>query len=151
MTTLDANTEKLGIRLARLGQVAPADPVREFIRAFNEGDLEAFAEVVDPDVEIHAARGLRKGRDAAITWATRAPGGVQQQIEIEELYESEDRGQAVALIKRLWHWDEDGSPAGEDEMAWAFELRDGRVCSWRSFEDRGEALAAGGFASPSPE
>ena len=36
-------------------------------------------------------------------------------------------------------------------MAWAFELRDRRVRSWRSFEDRGEALAAGGFARFAPE
>jgi len=26
------------------------DPVREFIRAFNERDLDAFVEVVDPEV-----------------------------------------------------------------------------------------------------
>ena len=33
----------------------------------------------------------------------------------------------MALIRRAWHWDEDGSPAGEDEMAWVFELRERRV------------------------
>ena len=30
----------------------------------------------------------------------------------------------MALITRRWHWDEDGAAAGEDEMAWLFELRD---------------------------
>jgi len=119
------------------------DPVREFIRAFNERDLDAFVEVLDSDVELHAMRGLRKGREAARLWATRPPGGVQQTIELDELYEDTDR--AVALIRRVWHWDEDGSPAGEDEMAWCFELSDRRVRSWRPFEDRVEALHAGGF------
>ena len=38
------------------------DPVREFIRAFNERDLDAFVAVLDPDVELHSMRGLRKGR-----------------------------------------------------------------------------------------
>ena len=63
-------------------------------------------------------------------WATRAPGGVQQTIELEQLYEDEARpgtARAVALIRRRWHWDEDGSEAGVDEMAWLFELRGNRV------------------------
>jgi hypothetical protein len=124
------------------------DPIREFIRAFNERDLDVFVEVLDPEVELHSMKGLRKGRDAARLWATRAPGGVQQTIELEELYEDGTEGgggTAVALIKRVWRWDEDGSEAGEDEMAWVFELRDHRVCSWRPFEDRAAALRAGGF------
>jgi limonene-1,2-epoxide hydrolase len=114
------------------------DPVREFIRAFNERDLDAFVEVLDPQVELHSARGLRKGVEAARIWATRAPGGVQQTIELEELHEETDR--AVALICRKWHWDEDGSPAREEEMAWFFELQDRRIKSWRPYEDRAEAL-----------
>ncbi|MEX2107092.1 MAG: nuclear transport factor 2 family protein [Solirubrobacterales bacterium] len=125
-----------------------ADPVREFIRAFNERDLDAFVAVLDPEVELHSARGLRKGLRAARLWATREPGGVQQTIELEQLYEEGlegGSGTAVALIRRVWHWAEDGSPAGEDEMAWAFELRDRRVLSWRPYDDRDEALRAGGF------
>ncbi len=117
--------------------------VREFIRAFNERDLDAFVATLHSDVELHSGRGLRKGVDAARLWATREPGGVQQTIILDGLYEDPDR--AVALITRAWHWDEDGSSAGEDEMAWLFELRDGRVRSWRPYEDRAEALRAGRF------
>ncbi len=129
--------------LVRIGQEVQEvprslDPVREFIRAFNERDLDAFVAVLDPEVELHSMKGLRKGREAARLWATRAPGGVQQTIELEELYENDDR--AVALIRRVWHWDEEGSPAGEDEMAWLFELRGHRIRSWRPYEDRAEAL-----------
>ena len=124
------------------------DPVREFIRAFNERDLDAFVAVLDPEVELHASRGLRKGVEAARVWATREPGGVQQTIELEGLYEEGlegGGGTAVALIRRLWHWEESGELATVDEMAWLFELRERRVRSWRPFEDRAEALRAGGF------
>jgi hypothetical protein len=124
------------------------DPVREFIRAFNERDLEAFVEVLDPEVELHSGRGLRKGIEAARVWATREPGGVQQTILLDELYEEGlegGGGTAVALIRRAWRWDENGEAAGEDEMAWVFELRERRVRGWRPFEDRAEALRAGGF------
>ena len=71
------------------------------------------------------------------------PGGVQQTIELDELYEDTDR--VVALVKRVWHWEEDGAHASTDEMAWLFELRDHRIRSWRPYDDRAEALHAGGF------
>jgi limonene-1,2-epoxide hydrolase len=114
------------------------DPIREFIRAFNERDLDAFVAVLDPEVELHSMKGLRKGRKAARMWATRPPGGVQQTIEVDELHEERDR--AVALIRRVWRWAEDGSHASTDEMAWYFELRGRHIRSWRPFEDRAEAL-----------
>jgi len=116
------------------------DPVREFIRAFNERDLDGFVSTLDPEVELHSMKGLRKGREAARVWATRPPGGVQQTIEVEELFEDGDK--ALVLIRRVWRWDEDGSPAGEDEMAWMFELADHRIRSWRPFEDREMAWQA---------
>ncbi|HXR60550.1 MAG TPA: nuclear transport factor 2 family protein [Solirubrobacterales bacterium] len=124
------------------------DPVREFIRAFNERDLDAFVAVLDPGVELHSGRGLRKGVEAARVWATRKPGGVQQTIELEELYEEGlegGGGRAVALIRRRWHWAEDGSEAGVDEIAWAFELRDQKILSWRPYGDRQEALREASF------
>ena len=129
------------------------DSVREFIRAFNERDLDAFVSTLDSEVELHSGRGLRKGRDAARVWATRAPGGVQQTIEVEELFEDDTEsggGRALALIKRVWRWDEDGSHASTDEMAWLFELHDHRIRSWRPFEDREAAWRAyhGGDGHP---
>jgi limonene-1,2-epoxide hydrolase len=129
------------------------DPVREFIRAFNERDLNAFVSTLDPEVELHSMKGMRKGREAARVWATRAPGGVQQTIEVEELFEDETEsggGRALALIKRVWCWEEDGSHASTDEMAWLFELREQQIRSWRPFEDREAAWRAyhGGNGSP---
>jgi len=59
--------------------------VREFIRAFNERDLDAFVAVLDSEVELHSMKGLRKGPESARLWATRPPGGVQQTIEVDEL------------------------------------------------------------------
>jgi limonene-1,2-epoxide hydrolase len=121
------------------------DPVREFIRAFNQRNLDAFVQVLDPEVELHSMKGLRKGLEAARLWATRKPGGVQQTIELEELFEDgteSGRGAALALIRRVWHWDEDGSAAGEDEMAWLFELHDHRIRCWRPFDDREVAWRA---------
>ena len=119
------------------------DPIREFIRSFNEGDLDVFTALLHEDVEIHASRGLRKGPEAARLWATKAPGGVQQTIVLDELWEETDR--AVAFVTRKWHWAEDEEFAGEDELGWVFELREGLISSWRPTEDREKALEMGGF------
>jgi hypothetical protein len=100
-------------------------------------------EVLDPEVELHSGRGLRKGIEAARLWATKSPGGAQQRIALDELYEESDR--AVALITRSWHWEEDGSHAGDEEMAWLFELRDRRIRRWRPYDDREEALRVAHF------
>lgn len=116
------------------------DPIREFIRSFNERDLDAFVAILDPEVELHSMKGLRKGREAARLWATRPPGGVQQTIELEELFEDGDR--ALALVRREWQWAEDGSHANTDEMAWLFELNDHLIRSWRPFDDREAAWHA---------
>jgi limonene-1,2-epoxide hydrolase len=128
---------------------ARPDPVRAFVRAFDQRDLDGFVAVLDPEVELHAMRGLRKGIEAARIWATRAPGGVQQEIELEQLYEDGTEGgggRAVALIVRRWRWEDSGELASVEAMAWAFELRDHRVLSWRPYDDRGEALREWGFA-----
>jgi hypothetical protein len=128
------------------------DPVREFIRAFNERDVDAFVETLDSEVELHSMKGLLKGTEAARQWATRKRGGVQQTIDLEQLYEGGTEGgggRAVALIVRRWHWDDDeGEFAGEDEMAWLFELHEHRIRSWHPFEDRAEALRRAGFSHP---
>ena len=112
-----------------------------FVDSFNHRDLGAFVATLHPEVEIHAGRGLRKGIEAARDWGTRAPGGVQQRIVVEELRERGDI--VVALILREWWWEDDpGEQAGTDVMAWLFEFRGGQIASWRSFDDRDEALAA---------
>jgi ketosteroid isomerase-like protein len=124
------------------------DPIREAIRAFNEQDLDVLVSILDPDVEVHSMRGRLKGIDAVRKWATREPGGVQQTLELDQLYEEGTEsggGSAVALVTRRWHWEEDGSEAGVEELAFVYELRNGKILSWRPFQDRAEALRAGGF------
>ncbi len=121
--------------------MSPEEKVtREFVSTFNRSELNSFVGTLDPEVEIHSVRGLRRGRDEARAWATRKPGGVQQTVVIEAVEQQEDR--VLLEIQRQWHWEEDGALAATEPMAWLFTLRDGLVASWRPFEDREEAREA---------
>ena len=118
--------------------------VREFVRSFNERDLDAFVETLDPEVELHSMKGLRQGIPAAREWADRSTGGVQQTVVIES---AEVVGDKVLIrIRRDWRWDEDGSLAGSDQMAWFFMVKDSGIVTWIPFADTAEAFAA--FTKP---
>ena len=121
-----------------------SDVVRKFIETFNSQDLDAFQEILDPEVEIVSGRGPRVGREEARAWATFKPGGLRQKVVVDEMRESGD--QVVALPRRQWQWDGTDELATEDEMAHLFEIRNGRVARWQPFEDRAEALRALGDA-----
>ena len=116
------------------------ETVREFVRAFNDRDLDGFEATLDPEVQLHSMKGIREGIPAARAWATREPGGVQQTVVVTSIEQVGDK--LLARIRRDWHWAEDGTLAGSDEMAWFFLLKNGKVTTWRPFEDSAEAFAA---------
>ncbi|MBK5231558.1 MAG: hypothetical protein JJE13_01055 [Thermoleophilia bacterium] len=117
---------------------------REFVRSFNERDLDAFTGTLDPEVELHSMKGLVRGVPPARAWADRSTGGVQQTVVVNS---AEVVGDKILLrIRRDWHWAEDGSLAGSDEMAWFFLVRDSGIVTWRPFADTAEAFAA--FTKP---
>jgi limonene-1,2-epoxide hydrolase len=117
-----------------MGPEAPP-AVIEFINAFNAEDLERIRDVLDPDVVIHSARGTKRGIDEAVAWASRVPEGeLHQRIELDSIKVEGDH--ATALVRKQWWWCKSDELAREDEMAWVFELRDGKIRSWRP-EHRG--------------
>lgn len=120
------------------------ETVREFIRSFNEQDLDDFVAVLHPEVELHSGRGLRRGVAEARLWATKKPGGVQQTVILERLLFPEwGNGEtAIVEITRRWVWAEDGSPAGEEEMEWLLNFDGGLVRGWRPYDRRGEIQEA---------
>lgn len=118
--------------------------VREFVSTFNRSELDSFVATLHPEVALHSMRGLRRGHEEARSWATKAPGGVQQTVAIKS---SETAGDRVLLeIERHWHWAEDGSHAATDKMSWLFTVEDGLITSWQPYEDRTEARTA--FTAP---
>ena len=126
--------------------MSQTDLVRRFYDAFNAEDLDGFADVLHPHVELQTARGLRIGRDEARSWATRIPAGhLHQRIEVEDLLEHHNH--VVALVRRQWWWDDDRELAHDEETAALFTFEDGLISRWQPFTDRAEALSAAGIES----
>jgi hypothetical protein len=124
-----------------VGTVTPEErTAREFVSTFNRSELDAFVELLDPEIEIRGMRGVKKGRDEARAWATKKPGGVQQTVLIESCRQRNE--QVLLEVKREWRWEEGNELAYVDELAWLFEMRNGQVLSWQPFEDKEGARAA---------
>ena len=116
-----------------------AELVRIFHEAFNEQELDRFAEALHPEVELQTARGLREGREEARAWATKEPGGGLEQTLVLDEVVAEPRGtHALALYRKQWHWREDGSLAHASGMAALFTFRENLIARWQPFGDPAE-------------
>ena len=117
------------------------DLVERFYSAFTSQDLDGFVATLHPEVELQTARGPLEGRDEARRWATKnASGGLEQHVMLEDVRAGEDGAHAVALIRKQWWWRESDEVAHDEPEAALFTFRDGLICRWQPFEDRGEAL-----------
>ena len=120
------------------------EAVRAVIDGFNDQDFDLFLSVLHPEVELHTLKlGRITGHEEARRWATKQPGGLQQQLVVEDLLRSGD--QVVALLRQEWRWEGGDEVAEENDAAAVFTLREGRIVRWRPFADRAEALSAAGM------
>jgi hypothetical protein len=134
--------------------VTGPDAVRTFIDAFNDEDVDALVEVLDPEVEIQASRGLVIGHDEARRWATRNPNGyLRQRLLLDEL--REEGAHVIAAVRRQWYWRDPesrrdhGKVAHETPLTIVATISDGRISRWQPFEDPDHALLAAGV-TPEP-
>lgn len=113
---------------------------REFVSTFNRSELDEFVDLLDPEVEIHGMKGLKKGLGEARAWATKIPGGVQQTVLVKHCETSGNR--VLMKVLREWRWEEDDEIAYADVLGWLFEIRNEKVLRWQPFEDMDEARRA---------
>jgi ketosteroid isomerase-like protein len=124
---------------------ANADFVREWVAAWNRGDVHALIEGVSPDIEWIVARehpdpAIRRGRHEVVEylrdWAQTMPG---LQIEIEDLQETGDQ---VLLVMRMAGSGAGSGAAVEVRTATLTTFRDGKPVRTEEFLDPQEARVA---------
>jgi len=103
--------------------------VREWHAALNVGDVERLVALSTEDVEVGGPRGSSRGRDVLRQWFSRAgiqllPGSLVQR-----------ESTVVVEQNAAWRSSATGELTGQQTVATAFEVRDGRVAKAVRYPD----------------
>jgi ketosteroid isomerase-like protein len=111
---------------------------RRLLAVLGAGDVEAFRELIDPQVEIHTERGVRHGVDEAVRWAARKFEHLQRRYVVDEIQEAGDRVVVLARVQYVWR--ESDEVGDEWLLGLVLEFRHGKLRRWRLYDDPIEAL-----------
>ena len=115
-----------------------AELARQVLGALSNGDVQGFAALVHPDLEIRTARGVRRGKDDAEEWAQKRYEHLERRYAIDEL--RVDGDDVLALVRTQYVWRESGLVGDEEPTVIELEFKDGKLIRWAFRED----LAADG-------
>ena len=111
---------------------------KRILEAISKGDVDAFVELLDPEVEIHTQRGVRRGREEVARWARTKFEHLERRYEVDEVHTADNR---VAVLARvLYVWRESRKVGDESLVGIVLDLRDGKLLRWRLYDDPMEAL-----------
>jgi ketosteroid isomerase-like protein len=148
-----ARTEERG--LPHLGDTARAmsqgnvESVERFLKLHNRRQIDAWVEMMAPDVEWHVDpedpdttvfRGPEAVKRYGLTWAEM----MDVKVEVREIFEASDN-RVVAWTRIESRGGLSGASAGMD-LAFIFKLRDGLVARVQETQDKREALEAVGLS-----
>jgi hypothetical protein len=111
---------------------------RRAIDALSRGDTAAFAALAHPEIEIHTARGVRRGPDEAAEWARQKYEHLWRLYGVDELHVA---GEHVLVLGRVeYAWREGRQVADSTPIAISMDFEHGLLRRWRFHDDPGEAL-----------
>jgi ketosteroid isomerase-like protein len=122
--------------------------IRAGLAAWNAGDMDAFRELLDPDVVVRPVgdwpeRGPYVGRQAVMRFFAQArdPWVADTVEATSDFVHTADR----VVVRLAWHLVGHGPPMDwEGTMVWS--VREGKVCSAEFFWDHDDALEAAGLS-----
>jgi ketosteroid isomerase-like protein len=107
---------------------------RRVLEALSRGDVQAFAGLLHPEIEIHTARGVRRGRDEAEEWAQKRYEHLERHYAIDRM--DVDGDQVLVLVRAQYVWRDSGLVGDEEPIAIELAFRDGKLIRWTFREDR---------------
>ena len=122
--------------------------VKRLIDAFNERDLDTFAEITTPDFEwttsMTAVEGeIFWGREGIETYFGRMKDAWDEFLALADSYR--DLGDRVLWLGRLEGRGRSSGVPVSAPLDILYDLRDGKISRMHSFLDHGEALRAAGL------
>jgi ketosteroid isomerase-like protein len=121
---------------------APAEAstgiARQVLDALGHGDVEGFVRLLHPDVDIHTARGVRRGTEEARDWASRTYEHLERRYAIEEMHVA---GESVLVLAQVQYvWRESGEVGNSAPVAVELAFERGRLRRWQVHDDPAEGL-----------
>jgi ketosteroid isomerase-like protein len=101
---------------------------RQVLAALSRGDVPAFAALVHPDVEIHTARGIYRGADAAEEWAQKRYEHLERQFAVDRLEAQGD--EVLARVRTQYVWRESGLVGDEEPTVIELAFADAKLIRW---------------------
>jgi ketosteroid isomerase-like protein len=110
-----------------------AELARSVLGALSRGDVQAFAALVHPEIEIRTARGVRRGREEAEEWAQKRYQHLERRYAIDDLRVAGER--VLALVRAQYVWRESGLVGDEEPTVIELAFRDGKLILWAFREE----------------
>jgi ketosteroid isomerase-like protein len=101
---------------------------RQVLEALTRGDLAAFIELVHPEIEIHTARGVHRGRDEVEEWVQKRYEHLERHFVIDRLDARGD--EVVARVRTQYVWRESGLVGDEEPAVIDLAFADGKLVRW---------------------
>ncbi len=105
-----------------------AELARQVLAALSQGDVPGFAALVHPDVEIHTARGVRRGSAQAVEWARKKYEHLERHFAVDSVAARGD--EAVARVRTQYVWRESGLVGDEEPVTIRLRFAGGRLVRW---------------------
>jgi hypothetical protein len=103
---------------------------REVLAALSAADSVRFGELAADDVEIHTARGARKGHAAAVAWAANKYDHLHRTFAVDAI-EATGRGRVIVRGRTQYRWNETESVADESPVEIELRFEGGKLVLWR--------------------
>jgi|SRR5215211_4485893 len=110
-----------------------AELARRVLAALSRGDVQGFAALAHPEIEIRTARGVRRGREQAEEWARKRYEHLERRYAIDELRVTGDR--VLARVRTQYVWRDTGLVGDEEPTVIELAFREGQLVLWAFRED----------------
>lgn len=110
-----------------------AELARQVLEALSHGDLAAFASLIHPEIEIHTALGVHRGREEVEEWVQKRYEHLERHFAIDRLDARGD--EVVARVRTQYVWRESGLVGDEEPAIIDLAFADGKLVRWALREE----------------
>ena len=110
-----------------------AELARRVLAALSHGDVDEFAALIHPEIEIRTARGVRSGSEEAEEWAQKSYEHLERHYAIDKLEVKGD--EVLARVRAQYVWTDSGLVGDEEPVTIELGFSGGKLIRWAFRDD----------------